>query len=330
MGVDLLDLGVIMPDNVQDQVSESGEPYELIIIGGGPAGMTAAVYAARKQLKALLISKDLGGQLLLTDDIENYMGYHYIGGKELTDKFRTQMEQFPVVDIVVGDGVEKLDKSDDQLVVTMAGGRKFIGKTVIIASGKRSKYLGIPGEREFMGRGVSYCSTCDALFFKGKDVVVVGGGNSGLEAAVDLMGIANKVYLIEKDSRLKADPIIVEKTESTEKVIKLLPYAVTEIKGNDVVTGVVIESVKTQERKELSVQGVFIEIGLIPNSDFVGDLVRLNEWNEIMVDCTCQTNVPGLFAAGDVTTVPEKQIGVAVGEATKAALSAYKYLLMHE
>ena len=323
----MLNLELIMPDEAQEQVSQSGEPYDLIIVGSGPAGMTAAVYSARKQIKTLLISKDLGGQLLLTSDIENYMGYQYISGRDLTDRFKAQMEQFPIVDIIVGDCVEKLVDENGQFVATTTNGREYIGKTAIIATGKRSKLLNIKGEQELVGRGVSYCATCDAPLFKGKDVAVIGGGNSGLTAVIDLMPIANKVYLVNRASTLQADPIIVEKAKDGDTVTTLLSHRVLEIQGEDFVTGIALESIETQERKEFPVQGVFIEIGLLPNSEFVSNLLGLNGQGEIKVDCACQTNVPGVFGAGDVTTVPEKQIGVAIGEGTKAALSAYKYLL---
>ncbi len=329
MGADLLDLEIIMPDDVQEKVSQSGEPYELLIVGGGPAGMTAAVYSARKQIKTLLISKDLGGQLLWTSDIENYMGYQYITGRELTDKFKSQMEQFPIVDIIVGDSVEKLTREGNLFVATTAGGRKYMGKTVIVATGKRYKPLGVPGEEKFVGRGISYCATCDAPLFAGKDVVVIGGGNSGFTAAADLVEIANKVYVVNRSSTWQADPILIDRVKDSEEFIPLLSHVVVEIKGDNVVTGVDVQSLGTKEIKHLPVQGVFIEIGLLPNSELVSGLVRLNNWSEIMVDCGCNTSIPGAFSAGDVTTVPEKQISVAIGEGSKAALSAYKYLLMH-
>jgi alkyl hydroperoxide reductase subunit F len=329
MGSSLLDLKLVMPDEAQDRVSQSGEAYELLIIGGGPAGMTAAVYSARKQIRTLLVSKDLGGQLLWTSDIENYMGYQYITGRELTDKFRSQMEQFPIVDIIVGDSAEKLAREDDQFVAMTASDRKYIGRTAIIASGKRSRPLNVPGERELVGRGVSYCATCDAPLFKGKDVAVIGGGNSGLTAVIDLMGIASNIYVVNISPAWQADPILVEKTKDAENVIPLLSHRVISIRGENVVTGITVESLETQESKELPVQGVFIEIGLLPNSEFVSDLVQLNGWGEIIVDCACRTNVPGVFGAGDVTSVPAKQISVAIGEGSKAALSAYEYLLTH-
>ncbi len=327
MGLDL-DLKLIMPEDEQEKVSQSGEPYEIIIIGGGPAGMTAAVYAARKQIKSLMVTKDIGGQLLWTSDIENYMGYQYITGKELTEKFRAQMEQFPIVDIIVGDIVEKLQIKDNLFEVITGKLRSFTGKTVIIASGKRYRPMNVPGEKELVGRGVSYCATCDAPLFAGKDVVVVGGGNSGITAVIDLMNIANNIYIIDIADKLLADPILIDRTKNAKNITKLLLHRVTEIKGENFVTSVMVESLKTKEVREIKTEGVFIEIGLLPNSEFVKGIVKLNDFGEIIVDCACRTSVPGIFAAGDVTTVPEKQISVAIGEGSKAALSAYKYLLM--
>lgn len=329
MGSGLLDLKVIIPEEKQDRISQKGEPYDLIIVGGGAAGMTAAVYSARKQLKTLLLSKDLGGQLLWTSDIENYMGYQYITGKELTDKFKSQMEQFPIVDIVVKDSVEKIEEKDEKFIATTANGRQYVGKTVIIASGKRYKPLNVPGENELVGRGVSHCATCDAPLFKGKDVAVIGGGNSGFTSAADLVNIAKKVYVVNVADKWQADPVLVNKVKEAKNFVPLLMYKAIRIQGRNSVTGLVLESLETKKQKKLSVQGVFIEIGLLPNSEFVRDLVSLNSFGEIMVDCACRTSVPGIFAAGDVTTVPEKQIGVAIGEGSKAALSAYKYLLMN-
>lgn len=328
MGIDLLNLEVIMPEEAQEEAAQSGEPYELLIVGGGPAGMTSAVYSARKQIKTLLISNDLGGQLLLTADIENYMGYQYISGNELTEKFKSQMEQFPIVDIILRDSVEELSQQNDLFVAKTANGREYLAKTVIIASGKRYKPLGAAGEQEFVGKGVSYCATCDAPLFKGKDVVVVGGGNSGVTAVVDLISLANKIYLVNMAPDLQADPILIERVKGAENLIRLMSHDVIEIQGESVVTGVTVKSLETQKTRDIPVQGVFIEIGLLPNSEFVKDFVRLSSKNEISVDCACQTSVPGVFGAGDVTTVPEKQISVAIGEGSKAALSAYKYLLM--
>ena len=320
----LKDIGIILPG----EAVEGGEEgtYELIIIGAGPAGMTAVVYAARKKLKTLLVSKDLGGQPLLTSEIENYMGYQYVTGPELVAKFHEQVKQYPI-DILIGEEVEELSAGDRQFTVTTKGGKRFVGKAVIIASGKRSRELNVPGERELVGRGVSYCAVCDAPLFTGRDVAVIGGGNSALTAVADLIKIAAKIYLVNRFKALRADPILVEKAEASEKVVPFLGYAVEEILGEGRVRGIIIESRETGQAEELAVEGVFIEIGLIPNSEFTQGVVELNESGEIVVDCSCRTSVPGIFAAGDVTNVSEKQIIVAAGEGAKAALSAYRYLL---
>jgi len=323
----LLELKLILPEEEQERISHSDEVYDIIIIGGGPAGMTAAVYAARKQIKSLLVSKDIGGQLLWTSDIENYMGFQYISGKELTEKFRSQMEQFPIVDIVLGNPVEKLEKQDSNFVVTTTDSKKFTGKTIIIATGKRYRPMNVQGEKEFVGRGVSYCATCDAPLFAGKNVMVVGGGNSAFTSVIDLMKLANKIYVVNIMDNWQADTVLLEKTKGATNVEWMLSHRVTAIHGDKYVTGVSVESLKTKETKNLTVHGVFIEIGLIPNSEFVKGFILQNSHGEIVVDCSCQTSVTGVFAAGDVTTVPDKQISIAIGEGSKAALSAYKYLI---
>jgi alkyl hydroperoxide reductase subunit F len=327
MGLDLLDLKLILPEEDVERISQSGDVYDIVIVGGGPAGMTSAVYSARKQIKTLLISKDIGGQMLWTSDIENYMGFQYITGKELTEKFRSQMEQFPIVDIILDGTISKIAKEDDNFIIETEKSRKFTGKTVIIASGKRYKSMKVQGEKELVGRGVSYCATCDAPLFAGKDVVVVGGGNSALTSVIDLAKLANKVYIVNIADDWQADPILLEKIKNATNITSLLGHRVIAIHGEKFVTGVTVESAKTKESKDIIVQGVFIEIGLIPNSDFAKGLVRRTDKGEIIVDCMCNTNVPGIFAAGDVTTVPEKQISIAIGEGSKAALAAYKYLL---
>jgi alkyl hydroperoxide reductase subunit F len=255
------------------------------------------------------------------------MGYQYVTGNDLTQKFKSQMEQFPIVDIIVGDSVEKLINGGDLFSIETAKGRKYKGKTVIIATGKRYKPLNAKGEDKFVGRGVSYCATCDVPLFKGKDVAVIGGGNSGVTAVIDLAEIANKIYVINIANTWQADPVLLNRIEGVENFIPLLSHRVVSINGEESVTGITVESIETKERKDLSIQGVFIEIGLLPNSEFASGLIEFNDANEIRVDCGCNTNLPGVFGAGDVTTVPEKQISVAIGEGAKAALSAYKYLL---
>lgn len=328
MEVKIGDLGIIFPnaEKPTKRAVDASKLYELIIVGGGPAGLTAAVYSARKRTDTLLVTKDIGGQVLLTSEVENYMGYEYITGKELTEKFRQQMRQFPLA-VKENTEVIQIEKEDKTFTVETSAGENYRAKAVIIASGKRSRPLNVRGEKELLGKGVSYCSVCDAPLFAGRDVAVIGGGNSALTAVVDLIGIANKIYLIGPHPSLKADPVLVERAEKSEKTGKFLGYEMVEISGEERVTGIKIKSKQTGELETLVVQGVFIEIGLIPNSGFARGMVKLNDQGEIVVDCACKTNVPGIFAAGDVTTVPEKQIVVAAGEGAKAALSAYGYLL---
>ncbi|MDI6756583.1 MAG: FAD-dependent oxidoreductase [Endomicrobiia bacterium] len=298
--------------------------YDLAIIGAGPAGMTAAVYASRKMLDTILITKDIGGQPLLTSKIENYMGYQYISGKALIEKFDEQVRKFPIA-VVENDGAADLKKDGDKFCVTTESGKTFRAKSAVIASGKRSKELGVSGEKRLLGRGVAYCSTCDAPLFAGKDVVVVGGGNSALTAVADLLKIARKIYLVNNLADLQGDPVLLGKTESPA-VEKILPATVAEIHGKDSVEAV---SVKTPDGKirRIMAQGIFIEIGLEPNSAFARGLVDINFAGEIKVDCRSRASVEGIFAAGDVTDVPEKQIIIAAGEGAKASLGAYRYLV---
>ena len=301
--------------------------YDLAIIGGGPAGMTAAVYAARKKLKTLLVSKDLGGQVLSTTEVENYMGYQYIEGRQLMNKFKEQMRHFPI-DQEIGEEIEKLDKEEKFFSLLTPTGKKFRAKTVIIASGKRSRPLDVPGEKKLVGRGVSYCSICDAPFFEGKEVAVIGGGNSAFEAALDLVKIASRIYLIDIASSWRADPILVEQMKKEKEKVTFFPaHRIKEIEGKDKLEGITIENLNRKDTKHLSVQGIFIEIGLIPNSEFARSLVELNQTGEIVIDCGNHTSISGLFAAGDVSSVPEKQIIIAAGEGAKATLIAHQYLM---
>ena len=321
-----MELDFILSKEEEKPAGKTELIYDLLIIGGGPAGMTAAVYAARKKLKTFLISKDLGGQVLVTAGVENYMGYQYIEGRELVNKFKEQVSRFPI-DQEIGEEVEKLSKEEKVFSILTRGGKKFRGKTVIIASGKSSRSLDVSGEKRLIGRGVSYCSVCDAPFFEGKEVAVIGGGNSAFEAVLDLVKIAPKIYLVDIGSTWRADPVLVEQIEMEKKVTFFPRYRVKEIKGEDRVEGITIESLDGGETKNLSLEGVFIEIGLVSNSEFARPRVKLNQAGEILVDCASHTNIPGLFAAGDVSSVPEKQIIIAAGEGAKASLAAYQYLL---
>jgi len=298
--------------------------YDLIVVGGGPAGLSATVYAARKRLNTLLITKDIGGQVNWTTGVENYLGYQFIEGSELISKFQEQVNQFPI-DQKIDSNVSIVKKEQTHFEVITADGEKFLSKTILIATGKRPRRLNVPGETELTGRGVTYCSVCDGPIFAGQRVAVIGGGNSALEAALDMVKIAERVILVSS-TPLTGDPILIEKIAEAKNLSSFLEYEVKEIHGDKLVEGITIQSLKNKETKRLNVTGIFVEIGLVPNSELVKGLVTLNKAGEIPVDCQSETEIPGLFAAGDVTTVPEKQIVVAAGEGAKAALRAHRYL----
>jgi alkyl hydroperoxide reductase subunit F len=298
--------------------------YDLIIVGSGPAGMAAAVYAARKRLNTVLIAGDIGGQINWTSSVENYLGFQLIEGYELISKFQQQVDQFPI-DKKIGDMVTRIIKVKDSFEAITDKNEIIHGKTVLIATGKRPRRLNVSGEAELLGRGVSYCAVCDGPVFAGQKIVVIGGGNSALEAVLDLLVIAEHIALVSS-TPLTADQILIDRMSGAKNLTTYLGYQVKEIIGQKLVEGIVIEGPEGTETLKLDVKGVFIEIGLSPNSELVKGLVALNHVGEIIVDCLNETNVPGIVAAGDVTTVPEKQIAVAVGEGAKAALRAHRYL----
>jgi NADH-dependent peroxiredoxin subunit F len=298
--------------------------YELMIVGGGPAGMTAAVYAARKLLNTLLITNDIGGQVNWTNRVENYMGYQFIESDELISKFQEQVDQFPI-DQKIGRNVTYIKNIDGGFEVASEYGDKFQGKTVILASGKRPRRLNVAGEIELTGHGVAYCSVCDAPIFTGQKVAVIGGGNSALEAALDLVKVAEHVDIVSV-TPLTGDPILIEKLSDAKNLTTYTEHETEKIIGQNVVEGIIIKDLKTAMSQQLDVTGVFVQIGLVPNSDMVKDLIKLNRVGEVPVNCFCETELPGLFAAGDVTTVPEKQIIISAGEGAKAALQAHRYL----
>jgi alkyl hydroperoxide reductase subunit F len=298
--------------------------YELVIIGAGPAGMTAAVYAARKKLNTLLVSYDIGGQVLWTTGIENYMGYQFIEGTELIKKFEEQVKQFPI-EIKTGERVSSLSQTSGGFEVTTDRGEVYRAKAAIMAAGKRPRQLNVPGEDKLKGRGVTYCAICDGPLFAGENVAVIGGGNSALEAAEDMVKMAEHVYLVSL-TPLTGDQILIDKVKSAGNLTMSLEHEVMEVKGESRVEGIKIRDLKNKQERALKVSGIFVEIGLIPNSEPFKGIVRLNRLGEIEVNCANETSVLGLFAAGDVTNVPEKQIVVAAGEGAKAALKAHRYL----
>jgi alkyl hydroperoxide reductase subunit F len=298
---------------------------DLIIVGAGPAGITAAVYAARKKMDFLVISKDLGGQTVWSADIENYTGYQFITGVELTQKFREHLEQFEV-GLNEGEAATLVEKQGDVIQVE-SDKATYEAKTVIVASGRIPRQLNVEGERELRNRGVTYCATCDGPLFAGKPVAVIGGGNSAFDAALQLMNIAKEVLVFERSADLRADPIMIEKARANPKVRIFTQTAVRKIEGDNFVNA--IHVVVEDEPRRFDVEGIFIEIGSHPSSDFVKG-VEKNEFGEIIVDCESKTDVPGLFAAGDVTNVYAKQIIIACGEGAKATLAAFEYLSRHK
>ena len=295
-----------------------------MIIGGGPAGLAASVYAARKQLKALLASVNIGGQVNNTWGVENYLGYQFIEGPELIDKFHSQVSQFPI-DQKIGDKVSRLEKIKGGFKAISEAGDRYQSKAVVFATGKSPRKLNVPGETELTGRGVTYCAICDGPVFSGQRVAVVGGGNSALEAALDMVKIAEHVDLVSL-TPLTGDAILIDKLKKAKNLDIFLEYQTERIEGQKFVDGILIKNLKSDEEKRLDVTGIFIEIGLVPNSDPLKKIIKLNKSGEVPINCSCETELPGLYAAGDVTDVPEKQIVVAAGEGAKAALQAHRYL----
>lgn len=299
--------------------------YDLIILGAGPAGMAAGVYAARKQMDVLIISDNVGGQAMWSAGIENYLGFIFISGPDLVHKFEEHVGTFGIPQQFTK--VTRLTRHGETFRVDTSDGRAFTAAAVIVATGKSPKMLGAPGEKEFTGRGVTYCATCDAPLFAGQNIAVVGGGNSGLDAAVQLIKICPKVYVIERDAELRADAIMIEQVKAADNVEVLTGTEVRKITGDAFVTAITVGSVDGGEPRQLEVQGVFVEVGLTPSTDFAKGVLWLNPRGEIPVDCAARTGVPGLYAAGDVSDVPEKQIIIAAGDGAKAALGAYSYLV---
>ncbi len=295
--------------------------HDLIIVGAGPAGITASVYAARKRMNFLVITRDIGGQAALSYDIKNYIGYQFITGPALAQKFREHMEQFNV-EVKEGESVTSISKEGNIVKVKTDKG-EYTTKTAIIASGRVPRKLGVEGEEEFKNRGVTYCATCDAPLFADNEVAVIGGGNSALDAALQLIKIAKKIYLINIAPTLRADPIMVEKAKNSEKVVIYNSTKVEKINGDTFAKGIKIS--REGKEENLAVEGIFIEIGSIPASDSIKNIEK-NEIGEIVVNCSCETSIPGIFAAGDVTNIYAKQIIVACGEGAKAALASFEYI----
>ncbi len=299
--------------------------YDTIIIGAGPAGISASIYAVRKKIKFLLVSETVGGQVLTSGDIENFLGYSEIDGIQFVNRMVDQMNRLGIKPLI--DRVVKAERRNGNFLILTASGREIFSHSLLLCTGSEYRKLNIPGEREYTGRGVSYCYTCDAPFYKNATVAVVGGGNAGLEAVQQLLNYANKIYLIEATDKIKGDEILQDRTLSDERVEVLLNTKVKEIKGDrKSVTSIILE--KDRSIKELKVEGVFVEIGLVPNTELADQLgVVKNEKGEIVIDCNNRTTEERVYAAGDCTNIFAKQIITAAGEGAKALLSLYHDLL---
>jgi len=300
--------------------------YDLIIIGGGPAGVTAGIYAARQKLNILLIAKEFSGQMARKSvAVENFPGFDKISGLELSQKFENQLRKQKTA--VEMDSVNVVQKINDNFYITTGSKRKFSAKAVIVTTGADPRPLEVPGEKKFIGSGVSYCTLCDAPMFAGKTVAVVGGGNAGFEAAIALSNWAQKIYILEYSSKVGADNINLNSVKKDKKIEIITDADLKKIQGGTFVDSIVYEDKKKRKEMVLPLQGVFVEIGNVPATGFIKDLVEFNERDEIKIDpLTNTTKTPGLFAAGDVTDIKYKQIVVAAGEGCKAALAAYAYL----
>ena len=304
--------------------------FDVLVVGGGPAGASAAIYAARKGIRTGVAAERFGGQVLDTMAIENFVSVQETEGPKLARALEEHVRQYEV-DIINLQRASKLipaETEDGLHTVQFDNGGELQAKTVILATGARWREMNVPGEQEYRGRGVAYCPHCDGPLFKGKRVAVIGGGNSGVEAAIDLAGIVAHVTLLEFGEHLRADAVLQNKLRSLPNVTVITMAQTTEVKGDgQKVTGLIYKDRHHDEVHEIELEGIFVQIGLLPNSDWLKGTLELSRFGEIVVDARGLTSVPGVFAAGDVTTVPYKQIVIAVGEGAKASLSAFDHLI---
>jgi len=299
--------------------------YDTIIIGDGPAGMTAAVFATRREMKTLVIGRELGGQMIWAGEIENYPGFKSIKNYDFIERLRDQMISCGAE--LKEDEVKKIEKIDEDTFKVVTNKEEFLTKTIIVTIGLSPRRLAVTGEIEFSGKGVSYCANCDGPFYKGKTVVVVGGGNAAFDAAEVLSKIAKQVYLLHRNKEFKAFDSLVSEVSRRENIKILSDVKLKEITGSNKVEKIIYNNINSDQDEEINVDGVFIEIGRIANTDLVIDFIDRDEKLQLVVNGRMETKTPGVFAAGDVTNASEfKQITVATGQATIAALAAYKYL----
>ncbi|MCK5510683.1 thioredoxin-disulfide reductase [Candidatus Parcubacteria bacterium] len=302
--------------------------FDTIIIGAGPAGFTAGIYAARREMKTMIIAKEPGGQVALASTIENYPGFKSIASYDLIVKMQDQVKALGV-EIKI-DEVKKIKKQSNGYFVLYTAKEKYQSKTIIIAMGLSPRRLAIPGENEFNGKGVSYCANCDGPFYRDKAVAVVGGGNAALDAAEVMSKIAKKVYLAHRREEFRGFEVLLDKVKEKENIEFLLNTEVKEIIGKEKVEKIKVYNSKTKKEKEITLDGVFVEVGRVAHTDLVADFVEMDEKKQIITESNCETKTSGIFAAGDVVVGDFKQITIAMGQATIAALAAYQYLQLKE
>jgi len=305
---------------------EIDNEYEVLIIGGGPAALSAALYAARKDLDVALVAGKLGGQIAYTANIDNYLGLPATSGTDMVERFRDHAESYPVAE-ELGATLSSLKKLDNVFEATMEDGRRLKALTVIYCAGKEYGRLNVPGEDRFIGRGIGFCATCDAPLYRDKKVAVIGGGNSAFTAARDLIDFASEIHLIHRRKEFRADPPLVEEVLKAKNVTVHTPVMVLAFEGKDKLTRIRLTSVNDSRKYDLDIDGVFLGIGLTPNTKPLEGLIALNKSHEVPVNKDQSTEIEGLFAAGDVTDVEEKQVSIAVGQGALAAISAHKYLV---
>jgi len=298
--------------------------YDVIIIGAGPAGMTAAIYGVRREMKILIIGREIGGQIALASEIENYPGFESIKSFELIDRIKQQAINLGA-ELKV-DEVKKIERIDDGTFVLYTSHDKFKAKTIIVAIGLSPRRLAVPGEIELNGHGISYCANCDGPLFRNKIVAVVGGGNSALDAAEVMSKIAEKVYLIHRRDEFRGFESLVDEVKARSNIELVTNVIMKSIEGTEKVEKIIVSNKETNKEREITLDGVFIEVGRIANTDLVADFVDRNEKDQIIINKRGETKTPGLFAAGDVTDIEFKQITIAMGQATIAVLSAYQYI----
>jgi NADH-dependent peroxiredoxin subunit F len=303
------------------------QTFDFVSIGGGPASYNASLYAKRKGLNVLIIAKKPGGQLLNTSSVDNYLGFKELSGEALYEEFHEHVKTLDVLE--VNDRmVDKIEKKDKLFYLTLDDGNQVISKTILVATGSNPRKLGVKGEIEFSNAGVAYCAICDAPLFKGKEVIIAGGGNSAVEAAIDVAKIANHVTLVHR-SQLRADQILIDKMNEQANIKVYLESQILEIEGDTKMRSIRVLDKASNTEFKLEADGIFIEIGNIPNSEIVKDLVQLNNQNEIIVNRKQETSLDGCYSAGDVTDTPYKQIIIATAEGAKAALAANEYINTH-